>query len=660
MAEEKMNLEITINTTDGEKNVDNLNKKTKEAGKSAKEGQGAFSSLGNTIKSLGVISVIAGAFNFFKETLSKNQKVADSVAAVFSTIATITNKLVDIFISVTDKVSKSTNGFDALGKVLSGILTLAITPLKLAFDGIKFTIQQIQLAWEKSPFGDKDQSVIKELTKDIEATKESLAKTGTNAVEAGKNIVNNYGEAISSVGKVITGVVEEASKISIKAVYEQSKATLALQNNAKLAAAELSGLVEKYDRQAETLRQVRDDEFKSIDERIEANNKIGKVLDEQEKAMKKLAATKVAAARAELNQNKTSIDLQVALKEAINEQAGIEAQVAGLRSEYLVNQTGLAKEKLAIDASLAASNNKISLDEKKANAELIKDELTKLEVKKSIALEEANLELTRLQENINNAKAGTQAKADAEIAYAEKRLEIATQIKTLDDNIATTTLANQEKARTEKEALLIADYELTKALGNAKFEDELALYDKTRELERQNILARKHSAAELEAFDKQTAAGRIAIEKMTQDAKIAIISDALGAAADIVGRESIAGKALAVAQAVMNTYQGATKALAQGGIYGPIAAATVIATGLMSVKKIISTPLPGVSGGNSTPSVSTSAPMAPQLQQPTTTNISQQSINDIGNQAVRAYVVETDVTSNQQRIAAIQQRARFS
>ena len=46
--------------------------------------------------------------------------------------------------------------------------------------------------------------------------------------------------------------------------------------------------------------------------------------------------------------HKTSIDLQVALKEAINEQAGIEAQVAGKRSEYLVNQTGLAKEKLAI------------------------------------------------------------------------------------------------------------------------------------------------------------------------------------------------------------------------------------------------------------------------------------------------------------------------
>ena len=660
MAEEKLNLQITVDTAAGEKNVDNLNSKTKETAKSAKEGQGAFSSLGNTIKSLSIISVIAGAFAFFKDTLSKNQKVADSVAAVFGTIAAIANKLLDIFIDVTAAVAKNTNGFDALGKVMTGLLTLAITPLKFAFGGIKLFIQEAQLAWEDSFLGGKDADKIKELTKNITDTKKFLGETATNAAEAGKKIYDNFGAAASSVIDVVSGVVDKASKINVGAIYEQSKATIALQNNAKLAAAELAGLVEKYDRQAETLRQVRDDEFKSIDDRIAANEKLGIVLDEQEKAMKKLAATKVAAASAELSQNKTSIDLQVALKEAINEQAGIEAQVAGLRSEYLVNQTGLAKEKLAIDASIAASTNKISLDQKKANAELIKDEILKLQTKKQIAKEEYDLELIRLQQNIDNAKIGTQARADAEIAFAEKKAEIENQVIALNDSINIAKLDKEAKARSEKEALLIADYELSKALGEAKFQDELDLYDKTRELERQNIEARIHSAAELEAFDKQTATGRIAIEKMTQEAKIAIISNALGAAADIVGRESIAGKALAVAQAVMNTYQGATKALAQGGIYGPIAAATVIATGLMSVKKIISTPLPNNVGAGMSANISTTAPVTPQIPTAQVTQLNQQSINDIGNQAVRAYVIESDVTSNQQRIAAIRQRARFS
>ena len=660
MAEEKLNLQITIDTAAGTENVDKLNSKTKETAKSAKEGQGAFSSLGNTIKSLGIISVIAGAFNFFKETLSKNQKVADSVAAVFNTIATIVNKLVDIFIDVTDAVGKNTNGFDALGKVMTGLLTLAITPLKLAFGGIKLFIQEAQLAWEDSFLGGKDADKIKELTKSINDTKKFLGETTDSAVEAGKKVYNNFSAAAASVADVVSGVVDKASKINVKAIYEQSKATIALQNNAKLAAAELAGLVEKYDRQAETLRQVRDDEFKSIDDRIAANEKLGGVLDEQEKAMKKLAATKVAAAAAELAQNRTSIDLQVALKEAINEQAAIEAQVAGLRSEYLVNQTGLAKEKLAIDASIAASTNKITLDQQKANAELIKDEILKLETKKSIAAQEAELELTRLQQNIDNAKVGTQARADAEIAYAEKKAEIDNQILALDDSINIARLDREAKARTEKEALLVADYELSKALGEAKFQDELDLYEKTRALERQNIEARIHTAAELEAFDKQTAAGRIQIEKATQETKLAIISDALGAVADAVGRESAAGKAFAVAQAVMNTYSAANKAMSA---YPPpfsfIAAATTIAAGLMNVKKIISTPLPATAGGSNA-GASVSAPVAPPTPQAMTTNLSQSTINDIGNQAVRAYVIESDVSSNQQRIAAIRQRARFS
>ena len=50
----------------------------------------------------------------------------------------------------------------------------------------------------------------------------------------------------------------------------------------------------------------------------------------------------------------------------------------------------------------------------------------------------------------------------------------------------------------------------------------------------------------------------------------------------------------------------------------------------------------------------------PELPTAQITQLNQQSINDIGNNAVRAYVVESDVTSSQERITAIRQRARFS
>jgi hypothetical protein len=663
MAEtQKFNLEINVNTKDGEKNINKLTDKTEEATKSAKQGQGAFSTLGNTIKSLGVVSVIAGAFNFFKETLSKNQKVADSVAAVFNTISTIISTLIDIFIDVTDKVGKSTNGFAALGKVLSGIFTLAVTPLKLAFDGLKLVINEIQLAWEKSPLGDGDQKVIKELTENINKTKDSLKDTGKDAVQAGKDIYNNFGEAAKSVGAVVSGVVEKASKINVAAVYEQAKATIALQNSAKIAAAQLAGLVEKYDRQAEQLRQIRDDEFRSVDERIAANNQLAKVLDEQEKAQKKLAQTRVAAAAAELAQNKSSVELQAALIEAQNEVAAVEAQVAGLRSEQLANAVALSKEKIAIDASLAASANKIALDQRKINADLIKDEVLKQTTKKQIAEEEAALELKRLQDNINNTKAGTQARADAEIAFAEKKAEINNQITTLDAAILQAKLDKEAKFRADSIALAQADYELNKALGEATFQDQFDLYDKRRELERKDMVARKATAAELEAFDKQTATGRIAIERAVQDQKLAILNTGINTAIEIVGKESAAGKALSIAQAVMNTYTGATRALKDVPFpFNFVAAGSTIAQGLLSVKKIISTPLPGVPGGSSgsTPSLNASAPVAPPQPQAQTTTLDSQSINALGNQAVRSYVVESDVTNNQQRIAAIKQRARF-
>lgn len=52
--------------------------------------------------------------------------------------------------------------------------------------------------------------------------------------------------------------------------------------------------------------------------------------------------------------------------------------------------------------------------------------------------------------------------------------------------------------------------------------------------------------------------------------------------------ESLAriGKAAAITQAVINTYEGATKALAQGGIYGAVMAASVVATGMAQIAQI--------------------------------------------------------------------------
>jgi hypothetical protein len=667
MAEQKSTvaLEVKAETGDATKKVGDLKKditglgqSAEKSTKSAKGTATAFGSIGNALKSLGIISVISAAFNFFREVLSKNQKVADSVGAVFATISTVISTLIDIVISVTSEVGKSSNGFQALGKVISGIITLAITPLKLAFDAIKLVIKEVQLAFENSPFGDKDQNTIKELTKDIEDTKKSLSETGENAIQAGKDIFNNFGEAATSVVNVVSGVVNKASKINVAAIYEQSKATIALQNSAKIAEAQLQGLVEKYDRQAEQLRQVRDDEFKSIDERIAANDKLKDVLNEQEKAQKALAMQRVAAAQAELAQNKTSTDLQAAVITAQNEVAAVEAQIAGLRSEQLVNATALTKEKLALDQSIAASENKLLIERKKANAELIKEEIDKLNVTKRIAAEEAEIELKRLQDNINNTKAGTQARVDANIAYAEKKQQIELSIQALDNQIAVANFKRETELLDREQAQI-----------NLSFQERINSLNQEQVLVQAAFDAKLISETEYNQKVKSLTDERIAVQNAELDAKLKFAdasANALTTLSDIAGRETAAGKGLAVAASLINTYSaiaGTLRAFSGKAIpgYAIVQAVATGLAGLAAVRNIIKTKVPGKSSGAGAAGVSVpttiTPPVAPQAE---STRLDQGQINQIGSASARAFVVESDITGNQEKIRRLNRQARIN
>ena len=148
--------------------------------------------------------------------------------------------------------------------------------------------------------------------------------------------------------------------------------------------------------------------------------------------------------------------------------------------------------------------------------------------------------------------------------------------------------------------------------------------------------------------------------ELTEADKLSIISDGIGAVASLVGENTAVGKALAIAQATIDTYAGASKALATyPPPFGAIAAGTVIAAGLLNVKKIVSTKLPKMPGASSAPSAggsvpTPSLPTIPTIQAPqvTTTggqNPTTQLAQTISNaQApIKAYVVSTDVTSNQ-------------
>jgi hypothetical protein len=158
-------------------------------------------------------------------------------------------------------------------------------------------------------------------------------------------------------------------------------------------------------------------------------------------------------------------------------------------------------------------------------------------------------------------------------------------------------------------------------------------------------------------------ASELQVTQLTQDAKLSIIGNAVGAAANLIGRNTLAGKALAIAQATLDTYAGANKALAAyPPPFGAIAAGTVIAGGLANVSAIVNTQIPqfeGFSGGGSNFASSASAPIAPQFTPPAPTALDSASLNTISNVVARAYVVESDISGSQKRIKRIENAARI-
>lgn len=158
---------------------------------------------------------------------------------------------------------------------------------------------------------------------------------------------------------------------------------------------------------------------------------------------------------------------------------------------------------------------------------------------------------------------------------------------------------------------------------------------------------------------------------MAQD-RIAVSKDigrALGALSELIGKQTAAGKALAIAQAVINTWVGVTEVLrAKSTLPEPFATISkianvtaIVATGLSAVKNIVKQQVPGGGGGGgvNAGSLQSAAPLQPRAPQATNTVLNADQLNQIGNATVRAFVVESDVSSGQERIRRLNRAARI-
>ena len=557
-----------------EKDLESANQKLKDNEKSA----GSFSkTLGNIGKAGGVIFLLQKGFELLKSAINSNQQVADTFAVVMGTINQVFSEVAKVLVSVYNNISTTTENLDALGRVVSNVFKIAIAPFKLAIDGLALGFFQAQLAFEQSFLGSGDTEKIEALNSKIGETKQSLIDTTVGIVEAGKAIATDFTEAVSEVGNIGSQVVEGISEINIKSIAENVKANEQLKKSAAEARIVNQGLIEQFDRQAEQQRQLRDNDLKSIDERIQANNDLKATLEEQEKSM--LANANLMIEQAELQFELSGLEEdRLALLEARNEKKAIEAQIEGFMSEQESNRVALQKERLELELSAAEGRAERQQAEREFNAEMELNEVTRIDKMLENLEIEKKVEEERLKAKVKTFEEGTQAQQDA-----QHELDLF-----LEDSAR-----NQEK--------------LERDLGLAK-----------------------------EAQLKQT----------------------LGNIAGIVGQNSKFGKAIAVVQAIQDTFAGANKALAQGGIFGFVGAAAVIAAGIANVKNITATqtPKPPASlgarstGGESTPSVpAATAPSVP----PSFSTVGASGVNQLadvlGNQPPpRAFVVSGDVTTAQQ------------
>ena len=618
---------VANNVDDSTDRVKQLNKEIKKTDSATDGASGGFKKLSSAAKGIGTalkasgIGLIIGALAGLKSAFESNSETARGFSIVLETISILFNQTVGAISQAVKAAYAATGGFNALGKVLGGILNLALTPLKFAFYGIKLGVQELQLAWENSFLGDKDPKTIKELRKNIKATQKDIEEVGEGFVKSGKDIYENFGEAVGEIVTLGVKGVEQISKISISGAIEQASALVDARNAAQVAAAQQGILIEKYDRAAEKLRQVRDEERNSISERMQANEDLKKVLDDQEKAMLAQATLQIQAAQLEYDKNKNT-ENQVALLDAQANKQGVLAQIEGLRSEQLANDLALQREADELTKTRTESETTLAIEREKATNEFIKGEEEKIQAQINTANKERELQLARLQEQIDLYAEGTQGRLDAEIAYNEKKQELDLQILTYEDQLATKKIENEKITAEKKVEIAKALAETEKAIRDADFA---------------NIEAGINLVANLFEGNKKVQAAALIAQNAVGIAKLLIETNA----SNVAARAS--GTALAIPTA------GASVALAESLVLrnnigaGISIAAMVAATGkgLAALKAGGSpsggTPPSGGSGGGSV--------QAPNFN--VVGNSGMNQLAQIQQQPIQAYVVSGEVTSAQ-------------
>ena len=586
MAEKKtIALKVTVDTSEVEQSVEkttgtveDLGKTTKKTSSEMKQGfkaaeqgtKGLGSSIGGLIKSLGIIGVAMAVFTFMKDLLMKNQKIMDALNVATTALEILFNKLFESVEPIGDAMASA---FEDPKQAISDLWEAIKTNFINRLEGLVVAATSVG-------------KVLKGVFElDWDTIKEGATDYASALVQIGTGFDREQQEAI--IDGVKNFAIEAAN--ATKAAVEQASSLVDLQNELELLEAGQKKIQMTYQRDAELQRQRRDDIRLTLDERIEANDKLGKILEDQIKVEQVLADKRLALAERERDELGATTERKAKVLLAEGELADLRERIAGQESEQITNQAALEKELFDIQQELRVA----TLDAREKE------------------LEELDIYYEALQE-----KARLAGETDVEIEAAKiKALEDLKNkfIKEDLDKEAKATKDRVDMQRKEKDARLTAASGMIAGLGSL-----------------------------VEALGNQSKAS-VAIQKTLAIAQIAI-DTAKSISAGIAGATTSATA----------TGPGAFVAT-------PIFIATTIATILGAVGSAVGilNSVPG-GGGASVPSISVPTASAAPSFNPVTTNTTELGGTEQAELApIQAFVVETQITGNQENVNQIEGQAEF-
>ena len=548
-------------------------------------------------KSLTSIKTIAkGAFGFgivlellgkLKEAFMQNQTTADAFAkvgvvlqGVFNALITITEPLIEALVGVFTKPQETLQEFkDKLQSARDWISDQFLSRMKDQFvewgNNLGIVFQKIKGSI-LGVFSDEAQA---EADARIAELKKENDEIDQRQAERNQRLKDDYNAVKEAVKETVAQVVEQ-----VKATAENS--TLLAEAEDRLAKMQIAqqGIMESKDREAELQRQIRDDETLALDERMKANEELGRILEEQAEAEKSVLQEQINILEMQqqyLGFNKQRENEILTLK---NEMVAVDAKITGLQSEQKTNVNALNKEY---------------------------EDMT-------FARKEGELEVQRIEAD------GLEAREQNELAKLTLTLN---------------------RLDSEKEAELQA------------LRDKRAAYD-------ENTVAYAEMTSQMAIVEANSAQQRATIERQVQQQKVALVQESLAGLKSAFGENSKAGKAIAIADAIINTYKAANIALGAPAPFNFIQMAGVLASGFANVRAIRQTEA-GEDASGSAPSqptpkmlsVGANVSIAGGNMNPSDQLLG--AINQQMNNPARSYVVGTDVTTQQSLDRKIMQNATF-